>query len=205
MVLFNLPKRRGLLKGWPVLAEKLCLLGVVTKEESKKGVSTANGHQISMVALENALCGGSQEGVGQGGGLKLSILEVALFLFDFEDRSRGRGGVGKKPKEIKEKFWIWRGGILRRKHSFRGSLAVAQDPGEYGWGVECWRDDERTSRAIVGVSLEKPVEQLAWGCMPLPEGRGNKASKGIVPSPATSFAQVLQLRGGVRGLLKEIT
>lgn len=47
------PKRRGLLKGWPVLAEKLCLLGVVTKEESKKGVSTANGHQISMVALEN--------------------------------------------------------------------------------------------------------------------------------------------------------
>ena len=54
----------------------------------------------------------------------------------------------------------------------------------------------------MGVSLEKPVEQLAWGCMPLPEGRGNKASKGIVPSPATSFAQVLQLRGGVRGFVE---
>ena len=35
-------------------------------------------------------------------GLKLSILEVALFLFDFEDRSEGEGVLARSQRRFKE-------------------------------------------------------------------------------------------------------
>lgn len=65
-------------------------------------------------------------------------------------------------------------------------------------------DDEGTSRAIVRVSLEKPMEQLARGCVSLPPGRRNRVSKGRVPGPATSSAEVSELGGGVVGEFGEV-
>lgn len=66
-------------------------------------------------------------------------------------------------------------------------------------------DDEGTSRAIVRVSLvEKPMEQLARGCVSLPAGRRNRVSKGRVPGPTTSSAEVSELGGGVVGEFGEV-
>lgn len=65
-------------------------------------------------------------------------------------------------------------------------------------------DDEGTSRAIVRVSLEKPMEQLGRGCVSLPEGRRNRVSKGRVTGPTTSSAEVSELGGGVVGEFGEV-
>lgn len=46
------PEGKGFLKGWTVLAEKLHLLGVAPKAESRKGASSAEELQESLVVIE---------------------------------------------------------------------------------------------------------------------------------------------------------